>query len=256
MSIFPYKVVVTADNLATTGIITWRIDNGLGATIAAQRSYQYTPGVSPLQVRQDLEAARQQLELANKSWTDLTAQPASHTHDPADLGTGTPTGSNFLRGDGVWASPQGGSDPWTIVNLAADFPTTSGTAVDITGLAFTPAANTDYMFEGMLLLRTATATVNARPGLAWATGLSDGVVQIDTAQSATTQLTTRGNIAAAVLVAVGGLPNTTQSWPASVWGCAVAGASPAGTIRLQLASETAGTTVTAKAGSFLRWRTY
>jgi hypothetical protein len=34
----------------------------------------------------------------------------------------------------------------------------------------------------------------------------------------------------------------------------VAGASPSGTVKVQLASETAGTTVTIKAGSYLRYR--
>ena len=36
----------------------------------------------------------------------------------------------------------------------------------------------------------------------------------------------------------------------------VAGASPSGTFRVQLASETAGTNVIMKAGSFIRYRTY
>lgn len=35
----------------------------------------------------------------------------------------------------------------------------------------------------------------------------------------------------------------------------IAGASPSGTIRVQLASETAGTVVTVKAGSFIKYRT-
>jgi hypothetical protein len=108
----------------------------------------------------------------------------------------------------------------------------------------------------VFFLRTATATVNPRPGFAWPTGMTDGVMSIDTAQSATAQLTTRGNIGAALLVAVGGLPNTTQSWPAFLYGACLAGASPSGTLRVQLASETAGTSVTMKAGSYLRYRTY
>ena len=54
--------------------------------------------------------------------------------------------------------------------LGADFPTSSGSAVNVTGLAFTPAANKTYEFRGLLLLRTATATVGARPGLSWPSG--------------------------------------------------------------------------------------
>lgn len=148
------------------------------------------------------------------------------------------------------------SDPWTYVtvNGGSDFTTTSGTAVDVTGLAFTPAANTTYEFEAQLMLRTATATVNPRAGLAWATGLTDGIGNIDQSQTATTILMARGNISAALLIAVGGLPNTTQSWPATIWGFVRAGASPSGTVRVQLASETAGTVVRVVANSFLKYR--
>jgi hypothetical protein len=150
----------------------------------------------------------------------------------------------------------GGSDPWTIVALAADFTTTSATAVDATGLSFTPAANGRYMFEAVIGIRTATATVNPRVGLAWATGLTDGIAQIDESQTATARLMANGNIAAALLVAVGGIPNTNQTWPVTIWGWVKAGATPSGSIRIQLASETAGTTVRITAHSYLRYRSY
>lgn len=150
--------------------------------------------------------------------------------------------------------PAAGSDPWTYIRLASDFTTTSATAVDITGLGFAPAANQRYEFEARLMLRTATATVNPRTGLAWATGLTDGVASINQAQAATTQLMARGNINAALLIAVGGLANNTQSWPCDVRGMAIAGATPSGSISLRLATETAGTVVTVKAGSFLKHR--
>jgi hypothetical protein len=152
--------------------------------------------------------------------------------------------------------PASGSDPWTYLKItAADFTTSSATAVDITGLGWTPLANTWYEFHGMLLLRTATATVNPRAGLAWATGLTDGIARIEEAQAAgTAPLNASGNIGASLLIAVGGLPNTTQSWPATLWGTFRSGASPSGTVRAQLASETAGTVVRATIGSFLRYR--
>ncbi|MFZ2540754.1 MAG: hypothetical protein WAW75_03150 [Gallionella sp.] len=150
----------------------------------------------------------------------------------------------------------GGGDPWTYIKLASDFTTTSATAVDVTGLFFTPAANLDYEFEAVLRTRTATATVGPRPGLAWATGLTDGAAQIKQPSSATAELTTNGNISAAMLCAVGGVPTTTGSWQATIRGSAKAGTTPSGTIKVQLASETAGTVVTIKAGSFLKYRSY
>lgn len=154
------------------------------------------------------------------------------------------------------ASGGGGSDPWTYLKLAADFTTSLATAQDVTGLAFTPAANQSYEFEACLMLRTATATVNPRVGLAWPAGMTDGCAMIREAQAATTQLLANGNIAAALLVAVGGLANNTQSWPCEIKGIVRAGASPSGNVRVQLASETAGTVVRVVAGSYLKWRTY
>lgn len=146
---------------------------------------------------------------------------------------------------------------WTYVILGSDFVTSSATAVDVTGFNFTPAANLRYEFEAMLMLRAATATVNPRVGLAWATGLTDGVARIAESQAATgAPLFASGNPNASLLVAVGGLPNTTQSWPATIHGMILAGASPSGTVRIQLATETAATNVTIKAGSILKYKTF
>ena len=121
-------------------------------------------------------------------------------------------------------------------------------------MEFTPAANKSYEFEAALRLRTATTTVGPRPGLAWPTGATDGVAGIDTSSSATARLLTNGNISAALLAAVGGLPNTTASFPAWIGGNITMGASPSGTVKVQLASETAATNVTIKAGSYLKYR--
>lgn len=163
-------------------------------------------------------------------------------------------GGSYDDAAGTITLPSGGTDPWTYTKLASDFTTTSATAVDVTGLSFTPAANKSYEFEALLLCRTATTTVGPRPGLAWPTGGTDGVADIAMPTSATAQVLVFGNINAALLAAVGGLPNTTQSYPSQIRGTFIAGASPSGTVKVQLASETAGTTVTAKAGSFIKWR--
>lgn len=145
-------------------------------------------------------------------------------------------------------------DPWTYIKLTSDFTTSSATAVNITGLAFTPAANTGYEFEACLYCRTATATVGPRPGVAWPTGMTDGVVEVRIPSAAGTEVMQFGNTSGAVLAPVGGLPNTTNSWPGRVVGDVIAGASPSGTVKMQIASETAGTVVTVKAGSWLKYR--
>ena len=169
---------------------------------------------------------------------------------PGPAGPEGPQGPQGIQG----IQGPAGTDPWTYIKLGSDFVTSSSTAVPITGLAFTPAANTTYEVEAVLFTRTATTTVGPRPGIAWPTGLTDGVATIAQTSSATAKVFANGNIAAALLSPVGGLPNTTQSYPAILSAVFVVGASPSGTFRIQLASETAATNVTVKAGSYLKYR--
>ena len=173
----------------------------------------------------------------------------------ARLGSGSATSSTFLRGDQTWAAPP--SDPWTYITLGSNFSTSSATAVDVTGLSFTPSASTNYEIEAWLMTRTATATIGPRPGVGWPTaGVTDGVAYIQQTSAAGTNVLQNGNFNAAVLAPVGGLPNTTQSWPAWIKANLVMTTGVTGTFRIQLASESAGTNVTVQAGSYLKYRTY
>ena len=178
-------------------------------------------------------------------WVALGAQQQIARPD----GTVATSGTDYMAAGG-------GSDPWTYVKLAAD--TTYGGSVDrdIKTLNFTPAASTTYEIEGLLLLRTATTTVNPQAGLGWPNGVNDGIAVIQQSQAATgTPLFASGNPTAFLLVAVGGLPNTTSSWPATVKAMFGMSAVPSGTFHLRIASETAGTNVTVKKASFFRYRT-
>lgn len=192
-------------------------------------------------------------EIAALSASGIGAQGPEGPQGPAgNDGAQGPQGPQGIQGIQGEPGPAG-SDGWTYVKLAADFTTSSATAVDA-GLAFTPSANTSYEFKAILLTRTATTTVGPRPGLAWATGLTDGVAHIRQESSATAFVSALGNINASVLAPVGGVPSNSQSFPAIIEGMVIAGASPSGTVKVQLASETAGTNVTIKAGSFLKYR--
>lgn len=153
-------------------------------------------------------------------------------------------------------------DGWAYVKVTADFTTSLATFSDVlvaaagAALGFTPAANTDYEVEGALLIQTATATVGPRPGFTWGTGYQYGAARIATPTAATTeaiQHATIGTVAGTNQAPVGGLP--TANAPYFAWLDAMfrSGTTPT-PFKVQLASETAGTVVTVKAGSFIRYR--
>jgi hypothetical protein len=182
--------------------------------------------------------------------------PKGDTGDTGPQGIQGPAGEQGPQGIQGETGPAGtGADPWTYIKLANDFTTSSATAVDITGLAFTPAANLQYEFEACLFMRTATATVGPKPGLAWPGGVTDAVADAYASISATVEVQAHGNANAALLAASTALANTTQSFSGRLFGSMKMGGSPTGTLKVQLASETAGTNVIAKAGSFLKYRT-
>lgn len=195
----------------------------------------------------------------------LTANPAATIsaqsnitfRSPATCPAGQYATARTVTGSLTCSVPPSGADPWIYVVLGSDFTTGSGTAVDVTGLAFTPAANLRYDIEATLFCRATTATVGPRPGIAWpSAGVTDGVARIQAATTTATNVFANGNSIAAFTVLNTGLPNTTQSWVTHMDSKLLMTAGAAGTWRIQLASETAATNVTIKAGSFLRYRTF
>ena len=184
------------------------------------------------------------------AWDDVTGKPTSfppsvHSHTIANV-----TGLQ----EALDAKQAVGADGWTRIKLTDDYSISTTAAGNIPGRAFTPAANTSYEFEAMLLMRTAVTTTGPRPGLTWPTGMVDGVVMIDASSTAVARVLANGNIAAEVVCNNTGLPNTTQSFPARFVGTVIAGASPSGNVQLRLRSEVAASAVTVKAGSFLKYR--
>lgn len=146
-------------------------------------------------------------------------------------------------------------DKWTYIKLGSDFTTSSGSAVDVTGMSFAPAANKTYVIESQQLMRSATATIAPRVGVAWPTGSSDGAIEVKSGTSATARVIAYGNPSASVLCANTGVGDTTNSWLSNFFATLIMGASPSGTFKMQLAAETAGTNVTLKAGTWMRYRT-
>ncbi len=143
---------------------------------------------------------------------------------------------------------------WTYVALSSDFDTTSGTAVDVTGLAFTPAINTTYEVEAFLLMRTTLAAAGPRPGFSVPTGMTDQAwtLRLPTSTTAETMRNEGGstpNVAAST-----GLPVADTSYLAHGLCLMRTGGSPSGTFKVILLSETAGTSVSVETGSWIRYR--
>ncbi len=184
----------------------------------------------------------------------ILASAAGAVGPPGLEGPEGPAGPAGPTGPAGPAGPAGADAlGWSYARLSTDFVTSSASSVVATGLAFTPAANKSYEFQAYLLCRTATATVGPRPGVNIPGGLVDMAYRVDQPSSKTATLffheSSRNG-----LVAVGGLPDTTNSYLSIIEGVCILGASPTGTVQVTLASETAGTNVTFKAGSFIRWR--
>lgn len=147
-------------------------------------------------------------------------------------------------------------ESWTNAILGSDFTTTSDSNTNVTGLSFTPAANTTYLVESYCLLRTATAIVGPRPGMSTPSGC-DGAYNVMVPNSNTEMaFQAQGEMGAAPENAASvGVPLTTASYLGIITAVIVTGSSPSGDVQVTLASAVAGTSVTMRSGSFLRYRT-
>lgn len=246
---------------AGTGI---SITNGAGSiTIAASGSSGDVVGDDTTTTVQNIVAYN---STGGKNITELTGTQGDVLYHNgtnwAKLGAGT--AGQLLQTGGAGANPSwvsASGDPWTIRRLTTDFTTTNSTLTLVSDgtnlLRHRPAANTVTEYQAFLLIQTATATNNPRTGWEWATSLVDGAVQIfQTSSGSGTQVFESGNISAAVQIPAGGLPTGATTWPVRIWALSVAGGTaPGGFNQVSMAAETAGTTMTVKAGSFLKWRT-
>jgi hypothetical protein len=114
--------------------------------------------------------------ITSLGWAKLTGVPATfppsaHTHDaaaivsgviaPARLATGTPGATVYLRGDGIWATPSGGSGggsqtPWTSDIDAAGFMLNNAGALNTSGfIRSTGTANAPTSGAGIELFASA-----------------------------------------------------------------------------------------------------
>jgi hypothetical protein len=143
-------------------------------------------------------------------------------------------------------------DPWTVLKLAADFSTSSVAAQDVTGLGFTPAANTTYVIEAFLPSWSAAAATGIQFALAGpSSGINFSGVTIRQPMTATTEQFYHGVINT---FNTAGTALTTMSL-AFITAIVGVGANPgAGNLRVQLKSEVNNSAVSVKAGAVMLYR--
>lgn len=148
-------------------------------------------------------------------------------------------------------------DVWSHVTLTSDQTETPGTTdVNITGMAFTPAANKKYLFEFRGTWRASSTAASCSPnmGITWPTGLTSGsVVEVVGCGNASA---VRGG---GITTNIGGhgmaASNPNTDFPVTLSGIISAGATPSGAVQLRMRTATTGAhTITMRAGSTLSWR--
>lgn len=149
--------------------------------------------------------------------------------------------------------PGDGAD-WNYLIVASDVTTTSVTAINVPGLSVSPQANKIIVVEGLFLTRSAQNTTGCRPGLNWPT-IQDGVLRASHGQSSAAAQDGNANSAtASYAMATSAMPNSTTSWPFWFSLTMVCGPSPSESLQFTLQSETAGSEVQIRTGSWIRWR--
>ncbi|MCU0531797.1 MAG: hypothetical protein MUE76_06875 [Syntrophales bacterium] len=160
--------------------------------------------------------------------------------------------TNFLRADGTWAAPGGGSDPWSYVALAANSVVSTTALADVTGMSFTALANTAYEVEIFGAFQTAATTTGIGVAFDVPTGAAVSGLTLfpssNTAVLASQQRADNADIAPTTGV---GTANTNFPF----WGkYLIIVAGTGGTVQLRQRSEIAGSNTTLVAGSRMKWR--
>ena len=160
------------------------------------------------------------------------------------------------------AAAGGGATSWTYVKLATTQTTMSTTHVDITGLNFTPAADTSYEIQFFLLMQSDTASRGWGVGFTWPTGLDDGA-GLYYAWDATTPTDDGGTIEVMKFPAGDDAEQTVETIDDVdssniVEGrvLLLAGSSVSGDFQMTFEIETGTATASCMAGSFIRYYAY
>ena len=149
--------------------------------------------------------------------------------------------------------PGGG---WVEVILAADFPN-NVTPAAITGLAFTPEANSKYLIEAWLMIRSNVVSGGIRPGMSWPTaGVLDGWAYGEVCSGPASNAIGHAPAGVELTSAATNVATVDSTCRAKVEAMLVTGATPSGKVSILVASENGGTTATVRAGSVLRYKKF
>lgn len=101
---------------------------------------------------------------------------------------------------------------------------------------------------------TGTTGAAPQPGIVWPTNVGDGVYYVQWAGGATSTQPRYGNTSATFGSGVDAIADSTGSWPLKIESTFLTTSTTTGNWQLTLRSEVAGTNVTLKEGSWLRYR--
>lgn len=159
--------------------------------------------------------------------------------------------TNFLRADGTWAVPGGGSDPWTYLSLASNNTVSTTALADVTGMSFTGDANTAYEVEIFGAFQTAAKTTGIGIALNIPSGNVIGLALAPSSNTAIIATQTRADDA--TLAPTTGVATENADFP--IWGkYLVSVGGSGGAVQLRQRSEIAASNTVLKAGLRMKWR--
>jgi hypothetical protein len=170
-----------------------------------------------------------------------------------NLGGAGADNTKFLRGDQTWQVPSGGGEAENVVVLGGDQTTNSTSFVDLPGLSFPVEANSTYIIEAWIVWQSSSASY----GIGFA--VNGPANQVLAAHKTLVALTTATEY---IMNGTGyNAPNATSASPPAanqnylaLMHAVLKTGGTAGNFQVRWRSENSSGTMTAKAGSSLRWR--
>lgn len=174
----------------------------------------------------------------------------SHAHAWGDI-TGTIADQTDLQ------TALDNARPWTYVILGSTFENSTTSNSAVTGLSFTPLANTRYEIEGRFILQAAATTTGPRPGIDWPNaGVSQNAAWIVAPKSATAFASRFFGNTNTANAASTGTAVVNEGIYSQMQAIMVTDGSISGDFQITLASEIASSASRMMVNSFIRYRTY